>query len=121
MIRYASDAIFYRAHKVAWEQMLIELLLWVYSRIDDTDTIITSAWRPRPIHPNDSGIASTDPLRHFDLRSRGMRKPNELAMTVNAFWRYDPKRPDKNCCLYHDSGLGWHLHFQIHKNTEGPL
>lgn len=120
-IQYASDTVFYRSHKVGWEPLLIELLLWVYNRNDKNNMVITSSWRPKKIHPNDSGIAMTNPLRHFDLRSRGMVHPEDLPLLVNANWIYDPKRLHKKVCIYHDSGLGWHLHFQIHPRTQGPL
>lgn len=120
MIEYASDAIFYRAHKVAWHPILIEVIFWLdmYVAMEKT---ATSTWRPKAIHPKDSLIHCQIPLRAIDLRSRGIVAPSKIRDMINKNWTYDPKRKRLRVCVYHDTGLGYHFHIQVHPNTVGPL
>jgi hypothetical protein len=82
------------------------------------EIVITSARRYRAIHKKDSGIHLTDPLRAADLRSYTFNNAKALAETINANWRYDSRRRHLRCCVLHDTGLGRHLHIQVHERTK---
>ena len=94
------------------EPKLIEIL-------DDVDHIagagtITSAYRP-----GDNGVHGQVPVRGADRRCRNAAVGNAIKQFVNGTWEYDPERPDMECCLFHKvDDYGWHLHFQVHKNTK---
>ena len=81
------------------------------------EMVVTSDHRDKPIHDKDPGIHNTDPLRAIDLRSWTIRNPELIAEKINKAWIYDPKRPDKKACVYHDIGQGHHFHLQVHDNT----
>jgi hypothetical protein len=51
--------------------------------------------------------------RGLDLRTSDMpiKMVNKLMAFFNLF-TYDPKRPEKKTCIYHDVGTGEHLHLQ---------
>lgn len=63
------------------------------------------------------GVHSVLPLRGLDHRCRDKREGDKIAAFVNKKWKYDPKRPNKVCCMCHDVGKGIHLHYQVHPNT----
>ena len=117
------SAIGYKSHKVligtlthAWHPKLIELLLWLTVR--HSHLTITSAYREKPIHSSDSGIHSSIPLRAFDLRSRDFEDPVKVRNDINQHCIYDPDRPWLNVAIYHNSGMGFHFHLQIHENSK---
>lgn len=101
--------------EVEWHPKLIELLLCIEVRY--SKVTITSAYRNKKIHPSDSGIHMTKPLRSFDLRSRDFANPTSVQNDLNHIWIYDPDRPWLNVVVYHNTGLGWHFHCQVHDNT----
>ena len=75
--------------------------------------VITDGFRP-----GDDGVHGTTPLlRGIDLRCRDKLIGNHIATWVNMRWQYDTDRPQKQCCICHDTGKGLHLHFQSHPNT----
>jgi len=51
--------------------------------------------------------------RGVDLRTRDMPSEaiNEISDMVNKI-QYDPNRPEKKSCIYHNVGAGIHLHLQ---------
>lgn len=51
--------------------------------------------------------------RAVDLRTNDMKAGmvEDIAEVVNRI-TYDPKRPDKKTCVYHDVGKGIHFHLQ---------
>ena len=113
----------YKSHKVligtltyAWHPKLIEVLLWLTVRY--STIILTSAYRLKKIHPKDSGIHGTVPLRAFDLRSAVFPDPQKIADDINAHFVYDPERPELKVCVYHDTGQGRHFHIQVHQRTD---
>ena len=65
----------------------------------------------------DKGVHGTLPLRGIDLREQGINNAKEIERFVNDLWEYDWQRQDMNCCIYHDTGQGLHLHLQVHPNT----
>ena len=74
---------------------------------------ITSLYRM-----NDKGIhGNADPLRALDARCRNEAQGLNIEKWVNDRWIYDPARPQYNVCMFHDTGRGIHLHFQVHDNT----
>ena len=81
---------------------------------------ITSAYRE-----GDPGVHGCG--RGIDLRTRNTPLDilKSMYKKINNRWTYDPKRPHLQCLIYHDSGLGSHLHLQVHPNTikmiESPL
>jgi hypothetical protein len=74
--------------------------------------VITSIYRP-----DDKGVHGH--WRGVDVRTRNIlkREAKEIEKYINYVWIYDPERPELNVALFHDSGLGEHLHLQIHNNT----
>jgi len=74
--------------------------------------IITSLYRI-----GDNGVHGQLPLRGMDIRCSLDSIGRQIEGWVNQRYHYDPSRPQMKCCMYHDVGLGRHLHFQIHPNT----
>ena len=66
---------------------------------------------------NDKGVHGTLPLRGLDMRCRDNGLGLLVVKYVNSRWCYDSKRPRKVCCVFHDAGNGYHLHFQTHPKT----
>ena len=110
MIRhqYKDESIYRNAHKVAWHPILLDFNLWFQERYPYL--IITSAYRK-------TGIHGTDPLRAEDLRSYVYLDPESIEHEINDIWVYDPDRPEKKVCIYHNVGRGNHFHIQVHPNT----
>jgi hypothetical protein len=75
-------------------------------------SIITSAYRP-----GDEGVHGQMPVRGIDLRCWDREYGVRIETEVNARWVYDPDRPAMKVCTAHDTGSGYHLHFQCHRNT----
>ena len=69
----------------------------------------------------DNGVHGSLPLRGIDVRCREKAQGNLAESYLNGLWAYDPDRPDMNVCLWHDVGLGAHLHLQSHPKTERKL
>ncbi len=89
------------------DPLLAEIILTIANHFDLWT--ITSAHRP-----GDSGVHGTSPLRGLDLRCRDMGVGEIISKYVNDRWEYDPERPEKQCCMFHQvSNRGWHLHFQV--------
>jgi hypothetical protein len=65
----------------------------------------------------DAGVHGQMPVRGIDRRCRNAASGLSVANWVAAGWIYDPARPEMVCCIFHDTGQGWHLHFQVHPNT----
>ena len=113
---YKDGSVLRNAFKVAWHERLLDVFDWInvrYSKIT-----LTSTYRDKLIHVSDSGIHMTSPLRAFDLRSKDFSNPWTVRDDINQGWMYDPKRPWLNVCVYHNTGLGWHFHCQVHDNTK---
>ena len=114
-ISYKDTKVFISSHKVAWHPILIDVLVWIHEHFNDLGrVIITESWRPKR-HKND--LHGFDLLRAFDLRSWEFKIPDRVEAEINRNWQYDPARPTKMVCFYHDSGEGKHFHIQVHKNT----
>ena len=105
-----------RALSVPWHPKLIELNLCFVTRYSYV-VVVTSAYRPKKIHVNDSGIHGTIPLRADDLSSVEFDDPEGIRDDMNSLWIYDPERPQLKVCVYHDVGFGPHFHLQVHDNT----
>lgn len=93
---------------------LKKVLKWIS---DETtiELIITSIYRPS--RPGTRSVHSTYPCRGTDLRCANDILGEEIEQAVNNNWIYDPMRSGIPVCLYHDTGLGKHLHIQVHPNT----
>ena len=78
----------------------------------DTEFTVTSLYRMF-----DEGVHGSLPLRGIDLRCREDHFGALIKDFVNSHWEYDPSRPEIDCCIYHDTGLGKHIHLQVHPNT----
>lgn len=74
--------------------------------------VYTSAFRPY-----DTGVHGTIPLRAIDRRCRNEKVGKLMAALINELWRYDDERPHLDVAVFHDTGLGPHLHLQVHRNT----
>ncbi len=95
-----------------YDRKLIMVLLWWMKEFGSMT--VTEGWRKQR-HPHD--LHGTSPVRAIDLRSWTHPNAQMLANTANTYWRYDPNRPTKQVCVYHDSGEGEHFHIQVHPNT----
>ena len=94
---------------------LIDITKFVIRKIMalNVTPVITSGFRR-----NDPGVHGHG--RGIDFRSHELT-PTEIALlceAVNTKWQYDPKRPSMECLIHHDTGLGPHLHLQVHPNTK---
>jgi len=78
--------------------------------------VITSLYRI-----DSPGVHGTLPLRGIDVRCREKELAVPIVEFVNSRWQYDPDRPKRLCCMAHDTGQGFHLHFQVHPNTKNIL
>lgn len=101
---------------VPFHANMTHLANWIVVRL--SEVVFTSAYRPQKIHAKDSGIAATNPCRHLDIRSYVYGDPRGIVDDINSHWAYDPKRPRLKCAILHDTGLGVHIHLQVHDNTE---
>ena len=90
--------------------LLREITLAVEERFGEKT--ITSLYRI-----GDKGVHGTLPLCGLDLRCPSQGHGQEVEKWVNANWIYDPSRPEKKCCIFHNVGNGWHLHLQVHSKT----
>ena len=97
-------------HVLGIQPLLAEIVDFTRAQFG-LDTI-TSAFRA-----GDSGVHGTSPLRAIDLRCREASLGNMIAAEINHRWIYDPSRPMKVCAICHDTGLGMHLHLQVHPQT----
>ena len=93
---------------------MIELLLDRRNLFPDFLGTITSLYRipvgtPKSVH-------EVMKLRGIDERCHIIPLGNEIKKTLNSRWIYDPRRPTKKVCRFHDVGLGLHLHYQVHYN-----
>ena len=66
---------------------------------------------------DDPGVHGQLPLRGIDLGCRDDNLGELIEADLNSVYEYDPNRPRKKVCMYHDSGGGKHLHLQVHPNT----
>lgn len=74
--------------------------------------VITSAYRP-----GDKGVHGQMPVRGLDLRCREPIMGTSIEHCINFRWEYDPDRPTMLVCISHDTGKGFHVHLQVHRNT----
>ena len=114
-IQFKSYEIAHNFCDVQVHPKLTDLLLWIMEYTGEI--IVTSARRYRTIHEKDSGIHLTDPLRAVDLRSHIYNCSEKVAEIINTAWQYDWRRKTLRCAVLHDTGLGRHLHIQIHERT----
>ena len=105
--------IFLNLLRVPFAEGVTKLALWIFERYGSL--YITSGYRE-----GDSGVHGTIPCRGLDLRSRVYEDPDEVTANINIHWTYDPYRLHKQCALFHDTGLGPHIHLQTHPNTVVP-
>ena len=90
------------------------LLAAVVGEVSERYDIWTVTCGSRPGDPRCHGQI---PLIAIDLRCRDKWLGKLIEMSTNKLWAYDPDRPSKKVCLFHDTGQGYHLHFQVHPNT----
>jgi len=63
------------------------------------------------------GVHNCLPLRGIDCRCKSDGFGMLVVHYVINNWCYDSRRPRKVCCIYHNAGNGYHLHFQTCSNT----
>jgi len=84
--------------------------------------LCTSAHRPYIIGDRPS-VHNLLPTRGLDRRCRIEKVGIGIRDYINSRWQYDPRRPSKKCCIYHETkdengqSKGFHLHFQGHPRT----
>ncbi len=134
-MKFKNSDVMKRAFVAPWDEMLVSLYEWVITFCNEGKKVITTS----TFRKGDKGCHGTIPLRAFDLRSWNLLDPSRIPLDVNEHWIYDPKRPNKKVAILHaicpeckhnnleyrdtcekcGAGLpGWHLHLQVHKNTE---
>lgn len=91
---------------------LEKILAWWEQYVGDF--VITEFYRPQR-HGND--LHGVEPVRAIDLRSWIYSDPEWVCNRCNLSWVYDPNRPEKKVCVYHNAGSGKHFHIQVHPNT----
>ncbi len=114
MICYKSALVEQPAAQIRRDPKL-SILLFSFHDNFPTKTIITESWRPAM---HDGDLHSLVPYRAIDLRSWVFSNPEGAAQIMNNLWLYDFRRPDRMCCVYHDSGSGPHFHLQVHPHTQ---
>ncbi len=97
---------------VPFDLKLLQIIWWVDQSWPDLLTI-TSGYRAGDI----GSVHATIPCRGIDIRSWVYKDPYRVKKRINEYWEYDPNRPDKEVCVLHDTGSGWHMHIQCCKNT----
>lgn len=110
-VGYKNEEVFRSAFVKPWHPKLIDLSFWVCGL--DVEVIYTCLYEKRD-YPS---VHSLDILRGFDLRSRVISDPEVIRDMANYHWIYDPARPKKKVCTWHDTGRGIHFHFQVHPKT----
>ncbi len=75
--------------------------------------VITSLYRL-----GDTGVHGQLPLRGTDLRARRKVDAKRKIKWINKYWKYDPKRPKLKVAIAHGKDSNFHIHLQIHDNTE---
>lgn len=75
--------------------------------------VITSLYRH-----NDTGVHGTIPVRGCDLRARKHGNAVSIVNWVNKYWVYDMDRPSRQVAIAHGEGANYHVHLQVHPNTE---
>jgi len=88
-----------------------KLLAYIYDQFGFQT--ITSLYRI-----GDKGVHGQLPLRGVDLRIGRWHSEDRIERTINEAWIYDPERPEMRVAIYHNVGLGAHLHLQVHDKTE---
>jgi len=66
---------------------------------------------------DDLGVHGQLPLRGTDIRCHNQVLGSRAEAYLNSRWQYDPARPAKMVCKYHDAGSGYHLHLQVHQDS----
>ena len=91
----------------------LKSIVWDAQEFTGFEFTITSIYRI-----GDSGVHGQLPTRGIDVRCRDAVIGHLIADFINGKWKYDPSRPEKKCCIFHNVGQGNHLHFQVHPNTK---
>lgn len=73
--------------------------------------VVTSAWRDK-----DLGVHGY--WRGLDLRCRNEDQGTLVEKWVKKRWIYDPGRPGIMVCIGHGEGTNYHIHLQVHPNTQ---
>jgi hypothetical protein len=114
-IRFKSLEIAHNFCDVRIHPKLTNLLMYIADLTGEV--IITSARRYRTVHPKDTMLHMTDPLRAVDIRHYIYNDYLKLKDTINSIFQYDSRRPTKDVIVFHDIGLGSHFHCQVHPRT----
>ena len=99
------------AHK--FHPVLTQIIVWL---ANNYGMVMTESFRPA-MHQGD--VHSTDPVRAVDIRSKCYEgdQAGKIRDEINSLWQYDSNRPNMQCALIHDAGMGVHFHIQVHPNT----
>ena len=104
-------------HKIDIEQLefIDKKMRAMMDRIEEAfgPQVITSLSRM-----NDKGVHGVIPLRGIDLRCDDKSRSEALVKYLNSKLLYDNKRPKMKVAIIHDTGLGEHIHLQVHPNTK---
>jgi len=91
---------------------MLKILVYEVERVLGKEVTITSIYRI-----NDDGVHGTLPCRGIDIREKNKYIGKYVERHINEMFLYDPNRPDKKCCWFHDVGKGVHIHLQSHPKT----
>ena len=122
MIQIKNAEVYSNLLSVKYHPILIEMELWILQRY--SGIVVTSGYRL-----GDLGVHGTDPCRGKDIRGRrlmftlnnvdiGPTSAESLCAAVNVAWKYDARRPQKMCAIFHDTGQGEHIHLQVCHKTK---
>jgi hypothetical protein len=114
MILLKDEKVFEGLLKGKYPNILIEMALEVVKLISsfDSQVVITSSFRE-----GDAGVHGV--FRGLDFRSYALTK-DQITIIVdcmNSNYCYDDSRPNMKVLLFHNVGLGPHLHLQSHPHT----
>lgn len=93
---------------------LRELLLDREKMFPDFNGRITSLYRIPEGIPD--SVHEVIPLRGIDEGCHIEVLGLKIRDTMNSRWIYDPTRPTKKVCCFHDVGQGLHIHYQVHNS-----
>ena len=111
MIPIKDSSVLISLLQTEYDSILIDIIVWLSHEFPNR-IVITCGYRP-----GDPGVHGTNPCRGIDIRSWTFKHPAKKVNYINLCWEYDSERPHKRVAIFHDVGLGSHLHIQSHPNT----
>lgn len=126
-IRLKNENIFRGLALHLFHLKLVDIICWII--VTFGLILMTESFRHQR-HKND--LHGTKPVRAIDIRAWIYPDPIKVVRAINKKFIYDPNRPWKKVAVYHQNskkdpksnpktGIGYHLHIQVHLNTRGRI